>query len=328
MKRKYPLAMLLLLILIFSFGYWVYVKYYSDSNANLQASGTIEAVTVDLTAKTAGTLKAINFNEGDLVKKDQVLVQLGRNDLSAQRERDSNAVAIAQANLDDLISGSRAQEIRAADASVNIARINKDKAQVDLNRAEQLAQAGAIAQDELEQARVNLDLKNNQLEAALAQLNLLQEGSRPDKIIAAKAEVERTKAILKATDALMADLDVICPLDGTVLSKNFELGEYATAGASLATIADLSNLTIRVFIPTDELPLIKLGQTAYFTVTGRETQFEGTVSHIASQGEFTPKTIQTKQERTNVVFAVKIQVSNPDLILKPGMPADVTFVRS
>jgi HlyD family secretion protein len=328
MKKNYLLPALVLLITLLAGGYWTYYKYLSASSKDLQASGTIEAVTVDLTTKTAGTIKTLNLKEGDLVKKDQLLAQLARNDLSAQRERDFNAVAIAQANLEDLISGSRSQEIKVAVASFNIAQINKDKAETDFQRAVQLAEAGAISQEDLEEARVNLDLKQNQFNAAEAQLNLLQEGSRPDKIIAAKAEVERAKAVLKASDALVADLDILSPLDGTVLGINYELGEYANAGTALAAIADLRNLTIKVFIPTDNLPLVKLGQKVHVSVTGSVDQFEGTISHIASQGEFTPKTIQTKQERANIVFAVKIDVSNEDGTLKPGMPADVVFDRS
>ncbi len=325
-NRLFPV--LIVLTLLAAGGYWVYVKYFAATTSAIQASGTIEATTIDVTAKNSGTIAALDIKEGDLVKKDQLLVVLSRSDLAAQRERDAMAVAAAQANLDDLISGSRSQEIKASAAAVNIAQINRDKAQTDYERAQQLAQAGGISQSELETAKVNLDLKQNQLDAAQAQLALLEEGSRPDKISAAEAEVERTKAVLKATDAVLDDLSIKSPLEGTVLSRNYEIGEYAVAGSSLATIADLQNLTIKVYIPTDDLPAIKLGQTVHFTVSGSDTQFEGKVSNIASQGEFTPKSIQTKQERANVVFAVKIAVSNPDAILKPGMPADVTFDRS
>ncbi|MEQ8200250.1 MAG: efflux RND transporter periplasmic adaptor subunit [Syntrophomonadaceae bacterium] len=326
MNRLFPI--LLVLTLLTAAGYWVYVKYLIPPTQALQASGTIEATTVNVTAKTSGTIGSLNLEEGDLVKKDQLLIELSRHDLSAQRERDARAVAAAQANLNDLLSGSRSQEIKASAAAVNIARINRDKAQTDLQRVEQLAQAGAVSQGDLEAAQVNLELKQNQLDAAQAQLALLQEGTRPDRIKAAEAEVERARAILKATDAMLEDLSVKSPLDGTVLSRNYEEGEYAAAGSVLATVADLQNLSIKVYIPTDDLPQVKLGQTVHFTVSGSQTSFEGKVSHIASQGEFTPKSIQTKQERANVVFAVKIDVANPDAVLKPGMPADVVFDRS
>jgi HlyD family secretion protein len=96
-------------------------------------------------------------------------------------------------------------------------------------------------------------------------------------------------------------------------------------GAVLATVANLNKLWVKVYIPTDDLPVIKLGQKVHFTVSGDNHQYTGTVINIASKGEFTPKTIQTKKERTNVVFAVKIGINNENGVLKPGMPADVVF---
>jgi HlyD family secretion protein len=133
---------------------------------------------------------------------------------------------------------------------------------------------------------------------------------------------------LQATEALLADLKITAPLDGVVLSKNFEAGEYVTPGAPVLTIADLSDMWIKVYIPTDDLPRIKLGQPVTFTVSGETRVFSGTVEEIATQGEFTPRTIQTKQERANVVFGVKIRVEDTDGVLKPGMPADVVFNQS
>ena len=96
-------------------------------------------------------------------------------------------------------------------------------------------------------------------------------------------------------------------------------------GSSLGTIADLSHMWIKVYIPTDDLPGIKLGQKVHFTVSGDNHRYSGIVSHIASKGEFTPKTIQTPKERANVVFAVKISFTNKNGALKIGMPADVVF---
>ena len=111
-----------------------------------------------------------------------------------------------------------------------------------------------------------------------------------------------------------------------MISKNYEEGEFVTAGATLATLADLDQLWIKVYIPTDELPRIKLGQGVDISVSGYREIFPGVVREISSRGEFTPKSIQTKKERANVVFPVKIDIkSNPDGTLKPGMPADVSW---
>ncbi|MDD3269508.1 MAG: efflux RND transporter periplasmic adaptor subunit [Syntrophomonadaceae bacterium] len=324
MKAKKALAAVLILALSLS-AYWVYQKYFAENKILLQASGTIEATSVDLNAKVNGSIESINIKEGDSVKKGQLVAELLRNDLAAQKERDTLGVTAAEAKLEDLVSGARAQEIKEAASNVNIARSNYDKATKDLERSEALFKEGAIAQESLDQARLNAELKKNLLAGSEAKLSLLESGSRSALITAARAELERSKAVLKASTALLDDLQVISPLEGIVLSKNYETGEYVAMGAALATVANLNNLWIKVFIPTDDLPAIKLGQKVNIAVSGSDQLFEGVVSEIASQGEFTPKTIQTKKERTNVVFAVKITVNNHDGILKPGMPADVSF---
>lgn len=330
MQDKRKLIPLVIILALAAGGvYWAYTKYFTGAASSLQATGTIEATTVDITCKTAGTIATVPFQEGDIVKKDQLLGEITRNDLVAQRARDALAVGEAQDKLDDLVSGARSQEIKEAAANLNIAQINLDQANLDLDRNQKLFDGGATAQQQLDNAQANVELKKNQLESAQAALGLLQEGTRPAQINAAADEVERTKAVLKGTETLLDDLKVYSPIDGTVLNRNYEPGEYVAAGANLASVADLNRLWITVYIPTDDLPTVKLGQKVHITVSGDSSQYTGTVANIASQGEFTPKTIQTKQERTNVVFAVKITIDdNQNGVLKPGMPADVVFDRS
>ncbi len=329
MEKKTPKPLILLLLLLLAGGsYWVYIKYFPAISSNILATGTIEATTVDLNVKAAGTIKALALQEGEVVKKDQLLAELSRSDLAAQRERDALGVLVAEAKLADLGSGARGQEIKEAIANLNIAQINLDKSSLDLDRSEKLYKEGALPQQDLDQVRVSFNLKKSQLEIAQSRLSLLEAGNRPSQVTGAAAEVERAKAILKATESMLEDMKIYSPIDGTILSKNYEPGEYVAMGAALATIADLNNLWIKVYIPTDDLPAVKLGQKVHFNISGDKNQYSGTVTHISSKGEFTPKTIQTKQERTNVVFAVKISVENQNSILKPGMPADVIFDRN
>jgi HlyD family secretion protein len=124
---------------------------------------------------------------------------------------------------------------------------------------------------------------------------------------------------------VLNDLNVVSPINGTVITKNYQQGEFVQMGAPIVTLVDLSDMWIRVYIPTDQLPGIKLGQQVRFTVSGTPKVFKGAVEEINAQGEFTLQTIQTEEERANVVFGVKIRIDNEGGILKPGMPADVTF---
>ncbi len=308
-------------------SYWAWLNYYPVAEEEIHATGTIEATNVNLNAKLAGTIKFLNAEAGATVKKDQLIAELSRNDLLAQRERDQLSVVKAEAGLADLRSGARTQEINEAKANVNIAKANLEKTTADLTRLETLFQNEAVSQVECEKARTAKEISQNQLLAAESRLNLLLSGSRSEVINAARVEVERNQAIVKATDILLEDLKVISPLEGVVIAKNYQEGEYVQAGQTLATIVNLNDLWIKVFIPTDDLPNIILGQEVAFTVSGLAQSFTGVVEEIAARGEFTPKTIQTKKERTNIVFAVKIRISSEGGILKPGMPADVVFPR-
>jgi HlyD family secretion protein len=323
---KHKVGLLVIILLLLSGGsYLVYKEYFSEHSSSIQATGTIEATTVDLSAKSSGIIGILSVEEGSTVKENQMVAVLSRNDLEAQKERDAMGVLSAEAKQNDLLSGARSQEIKEAAANVNMAKISYDKSTTDLKRKEALFKEGAISQEQLDQARVDADLKKSQLDAAEAKLSLLQAGNRPEVLEGAKAEVEKSKAVLQASQSVLEDLKVYSPISGTVLSRNYEPGEFVQMGAVLATVANLNKLWVKVYIPTDDLPAIKLGQKVHFTVSGDNHQYTGTVINIASKGEFTPKTIQTKKERTNVVFAVKIGINNENGVLKPGMPADVVF---
>lgn len=327
-KKIIKRVVILLLVLLVSTGsMWTYRDYFGQKDTTIEATGTIEATTVELNSRLSGSIKSIVVNTGDPVSEGQLVVELSRKDLLAQRERDALGVLKAEAQLLDLYSGSRGQEINEASANVNLARYNFEKSTADYNRAEALLNEAAISKVEFEKTQVSLELSKYQLQAADSRLSLLQDGSRPQIINAAIAEVERNKAILKATDSMLEDIKIYSPLNGVIIHKNYETGEFILAGASVATVADLENLWIKVYIPTDDLPHIKLGQVVFFTVSGYNKEFTGEVVEIASKGEFTPKTIQTKKERTNVVFGVKIKINSNEGVLKPGMPADVVIGR-
>ena len=180
--------------------------------------------------------------------------------------------------------------------------------------------------DELEKIRTAVTVQENMVKAAEARLKLLEAGSRSQEIEAMRLEVERNRAVLNSTEAMLSDLKIYAPISGVIQSRNYEPGEYVPQGASVATLVDIDHLWIKVYIPSDELPRIRLGQEVLCTVSGYQKGFKGKVVSIASRGEFTPKTIQTKQERANVVFGVRIELEGGPGVLKPGMPADVRFL--
>ncbi len=324
-NNKKPIIIIVLILLVAAF-YYGYKVYLPSKDQALEATGTIEATTYEMNARLNGIIKTFSIEEGTQVKKDQLVAELTRTDLEAQKERDALGVLVAQNKLEDLVAGARSQELQEALLNVQMAEDKSSKAEEDLKRATSLKESGAISTQEWEKIKLDKENLDKQLEIYQARLKLLESGSRPGVISGAQAEVERSKAVLKASESVLADLKVYAPASGTIISKNYEAGEYVPLGASLATLADLNDLWLKVYIPTDDLPRIHINQQVKVSVSGSDKTFAGRVSKIASRGEYTPKTIQTRKERSNVVFAVKITLVNPGSELKPGMPADVTFV--
>ncbi len=279
-KQIAATAVIIAIVLFAS--YWVVTRYLIPGSVAIEASGTIEATTVELNARMAGAIKTLEVKAGDTIEKGQPVAELLRNDLMAQRERDELAVLKAESALNDLLSGAREQEKAEAAANVNIARANYNRALDDYENAEALFDAEAISRVEFDKAKTAAEITKNQLAVAESRLALLESGTRPEQINAARAEVQRSEAVLKATLAMLEDLKIAAPLAGVVITRNYHEGEYVQPGASLVTIADLNDLWIKVYIPTDDLPRIQLGQKVKFTVSGVDSEFDGIVDEIAS----------------------------------------------
>lgn len=328
MPGKKKVIIIISFIVIVTAGYFLGKDKLAGEKEVIEASGTIEATTVELTAKVAGTLENISAKVGDPVKQGEQVAKISREDLVAQRKKDALNMEIAQNKLDQILSGARFEQIKQAQAEVNIQHVACDQAEKELARAEELYKEGSIAEVELEKVQNKVAVARNQLEAAEANLSLLIAGSSDHEVRAAQNQVKMLQAVLAAHDAVLADLKIKSPLTGNIISKNFATGEFITQGASLATVADLDKVWINVYIPTDELPYVKWGKKVCFSVSGYNNTFEGVIKEIASKAEFTPKTIQTKKERVNIVYKVKIQADNSERILKPGMPADVVIPKS
>ncbi|ADY54513.1 secretion protein HlyD family protein [Syntrophobotulus glycolicus DSM 8271] len=325
-KRKLVIAVLVAVLASGSFLVW---RYWPPADQNtIMASGTIETMKVELNAKNQGTLQGFSLKEGDQVKAGQLVARISRNDLVAQKERDALNVEIARNKWNDLQSGATEQERKEAGAGVNIAQVTLDQAKKDLERAEELFSQGSLAQTEIEAVRNKYSIARNQLATAEAKLSLIEEGTRIDQIKAAENQVKLNQAVLKSSQAVLEDLNLYSPIDGIIQTKNRENGEFVSLGSNLATISDLTKCWINVYVPTTDLPYIKIGGKVTFSVSGTERVFEGTVAEIASKGEFTPKSIQTAEERANIVYKVKINADNKEGLLKPGMPADVVIEKN
>lgn len=264
------------------------------------------------------------------------------------REAEARA-AHAQARLDDLLAGARRPEIEQARAALRNATATREWAERDLRRIEALYRQDLVAAQEVDRARrawevavadetaarerlalVEAGPRPHELEAARAELRaarervaLLRAGPRPQEVEAARARLAEARAALASARARLAETRIVAPLTGLVLRKNTEVGETVGPGVSLLTLIDPNDLWLRAYVPEPDVGRIRLGQAAAVTVDAYPGRaFPGRITEIASEAEFTPRNVQTRKERVNLVFRVKIAVTNVDGVLKPGMPAD------
>jgi HlyD family secretion protein len=176
-------------------------------------------------------------------------------------------------------------------------------------------------------AQAQYDVAEANVGVAQAQLEAIKAGATPEEISVAQSQVEQAKAALQTMEVQLDKLTLTAPRTGVVLERTVSAGEIAAPNVSLLTIADLDQVTLTVYVPENQIGLVKVGQEVTVKVDSYpERVFEAKVVHIATEAEFTPKNVQTKEERVSTVFAVKIQIPNPDGALKPGMPADAEIL--
>ena len=301
-------------------------KLYGRTEKGITATGTIEVTKTDITAKVGGYLVELKIKEGDPVQRGQMVVKIDRPDLQAQLLRDEAALARAKAQLRDLEQGARSQELQEAAANLAAASAQATRATADFERYSRLFREGAIATQQLDNSRSAHEVAANSLLAAQSRYSLLQSGNREETIEAQRLEVARSEAVLAGSRSQLADTNVVSPLSGRVLSKNYEQGEYVNAGVSIATIGDMKDCWVKVFVSTAQMGQIRLGQAVKVKIDAYpDRAFRGEIREISQNAEYTPRQSITQRERANMVFAVKVKIDNPDEIMKPGLPADVVI---
>ena len=250
-----------------------------------ELSGTIEAYEVQLTSEVTARVVEVSCEEGQPVVAGDTLMRLDDADYR-------NVVLAAQA------------QVQAAEAGLSAAASRAKLAETSLARVEKLYAGGNLTRQEIDRARSD---------ATAAR----------DALAAAGTAVDAARAQHAVAQARMNDCTVIAPVTGTVSAVAFRLGETVLAGSAPVTIIVLSQTWLTVYLPERLLGRVKLGDTCHARIDAYpKKDFHGTLSFIADKAEFTPKDIQTKEERINQVYRVKITLPNPERILKPGMPAD------
>jgi HlyD family secretion protein len=325
MKKKILIAGIIIVIGIII--YLIIGLKKDRDDGSMRLSGNVEVTEANIGFKTSGRVVQLLVDEGADVKEGDLLARLDNAEIAALVAQNKAALNEAATRLQELKAGSRSQEVEQAKANVNAQEAELKKVKQEYERADILYRNGAISATQFDAAKSAYDSRTAMHKNARETLSLVHEGPRKEDIKIAEHRVEQSRAILTASEERFKDTSIYASVSGIVLRKNVELGETVAPGIPVFTIGDLKNPWIKVYVKEDKLGLVKLGQKATITVdTYKGKSYEGVISYIASEAEFTPKTVQTQEERVKLVFAVKVRIKNERGELKPGMPADVKIL--
>ena len=297
-----------------------------DGSGALVLSGNIEVTDAQLSFKVPGRVIERLVTEGDRVKSGQLVAQMDDTEQQEQLTLRRAELAEAEAAYAALQAGSRPQEIAAAEATLHSVEADRDRLRLDLVRQQELRGKDAIADRELEASQAQFKVAEARSAEAAERFKLVQAGPRIEEVAQGRARVDQARAAVALAKTQVENTRLFSPLTGVVLSKNIEPGEYVSPGTPVITVADIANAWVRAYVNETDLGRVRLGQKiAVHTDTFPGKTYEGMVGFIASEAEFTPKTVQTTKERVKLVFRIKIDLANPNDELKPGMPADATI---
>jgi HlyD family secretion protein len=303
-----------------------------------RASGYVEATDVRVAADAGGRILELAVDEGDRVSQGALLAKLDTSDveLTLRRARADRDQAVAQLRL--LEAGARVEDVRqaraqvqSASADVSAARAELSAAESDLQRFEALLQARAGSRKQRDDAQARRDVAEARVNAAEERVRAagetlarLQAGARPEEISAARARVAAADAQIASLEKTAADGVLTSPVSGVITARTARAGEVVARGTPIVTITNLDAAWANVYVDEPVVPLLKLGQPATL-VTDAGQRLQGTITFISPRAEFTPRNVQTAEERSKLVYRIKVSVDNREGILKPGMPVEAEF---
>ena len=292
------------------------------SNGNkFDASGTFEATEVIVSSELNGMILSLTLNEGDTVSANRVVGTVDAEGIALQKEQ----VEASISSLSDKTADVRPQ-VALLQNQLAVQQSQLNNLQHEKQRIENLLKQDAATGKQLDDINAQIDVVRKQMTVTQQQINVQRSNTSTQN----RSILSESKPLQKRVEQLNDQLkraDIINPINGTILTKYAEAGELTSTGKALYKIADLSEMKLRAYVTGDQLSQIKLGQQVKVLVDDGKDKYKelkGTISWISDKAEFTPKTIQTKEERANLVYAVKINVKN-DGYLKIGMYGEVLF---
>ena len=305
----------------------------------VRASGHVEATDVRLAPEVGGRIILLPVKEGDRVEAGALILRLDDRDQSLAVQRAKAEQSQAEAQLRLLQAGSRQEDISQAQAQaqatrdeLGAARAELANAEADLQRFEALLQANAGSRKQRDDAATRRDVTRERLRSIESQIRAADEavarlraGARPQEIEAARARVAAAEVQVAVNQETVDDTSLVSPITGVVTEKLVEAGEVIAARSPVVVITDLSAVWADVFVPEPTVPRIKLGQQATVFTDAGGSGLTGTVTYISPKAEFTPRNVQTSEERSKLVYRIRVSVDNKDGVLKQGMPVEAVI---
>jgi len=331
-KKKIIIAVFVLLFV--SVGLLVYIGQKNKKPGELFYSGTIETTQARLSFQVPGRISMVDVQEGQSVKKEQIIAELDTAEFESRYEQ-------ARANLDraqkvkqqletalEISKNTLPAEVSRAEAALKSARDSMMDASKNYRRFEELFRKDVVTEKERDTLKLQYDVAKSRVVESesllrLARGNLERIDAARDDIATATAQIDVARASLNQAAVQLGYTRLKSPLDGVVTSRNIEPGETVNVGREVITISDLHRVDLKIFVDETVIGKVKPGQKVEVTVdTFPGKVYNGTISFVSPEGEFTPKIIQTQKERVKLVYLVKVSIPNPDYDLKAGMPAD------
>lgn len=286
--------------------------------------GNVEIRQVDTGFRVGGRIAAVLAEEGERVQAGQVLARLDTDLLEAETDRIRAQLAQQEATLQRLERGYRSEEIAGARADAAAAAALAENARINLHRVEAMRSSNAISQKELDNARGTYRNAAAKHKAAREQLALVSAGYREEEILAQRAVVAATRASLQQAIIHLNDAELKAPQDGVVLTRAREAGAIVDTGQTVYTLSLVNPVWLRVYVDEPRLGRIRPGMRVEAeTDAAPGRRFAGHVGYIAPAAEFTPKNVETYEVRTSLVYRIRVQVEDPDNIMRQGMPVRV-----
>ncbi|MDD2715317.1 MAG: efflux RND transporter periplasmic adaptor subunit [Candidatus Wallbacteria bacterium] len=289
-------------------------------------SGNIEVTEVDVSFRIPGQIVSLSVEEGNSIEIGQTIARLDDSEISKEIAVRNADIRQAQGRLLELSNGFLTGEITSAEETVKALEFKLNQASQDLSRMKKLYAKQGVAEREYENAATAYKVLTAQKADAVSRLQTMKNGPRAEQIEQARAACEKAQKALEQTELKLSFTKLAAPISGIVERKFVETGENVNTGSPVVSLLDFSDTWARVYIPETMLGKVRLGQEMLIRCDSYPGKvFQGTVAYISPSAEFTPKSIQTQEERVKLVFRIKVKIPNQGQELKPGMPVDVEF---